>query len=234
MNIFDWTILEFLNHLSQRSWRFDKFLFMWWGNELLEGGFIGALLWSAWFRRRDTADRDRSFVIFGSVLTIAALIFARFIALLVPFRVRPRYVPMLHFRIPLGSERIDMLNWSSFPSDHAVLFFCLATSLLFISRKLGAIAFLHAFLVVCMIRIYLGVHYPTDILAGMAIGIGIACFNLHKGLRLAIARPALRCVETSPRFFYPSFFLFTLILALNFNPLFAVLVDVWRAAKGLV
>ncbi len=67
----------------------------------------------------------------------------------------------------------------------------------------------------------------------MAIGIGIACFNLHKGLRLAIARPALRCVETSPQFFYPGFFLFTLIVALNFNPMNAVLLDVWRAAKGL-
>lgn len=234
MNHFDQSILQFLNQFAQKSWRFDKFVGMPFGNYLLEGGFITALLWWAFFRQRETAERDRSFVISGSALTIVAILIARCIAVLMPFRYRPRYVPMLHFRLPLGSENFNMLNWSSFPSDHAALYFGLATCIFFVSRRVGAIALLHAFFVVCLTRIYLGIHYPTDILAGMAIGIGMVSLSLNKALRLAIARPAMRCLEASPRSFYPCFSLFTLIVATDFVPLSAVLMSVWRAAKGLL
>lgn len=233
MNSFDNAILSFLNHFSQRSAEFDKFVDLLFGNMLLEGGFITALLWWAWFRGRETARRDRGLVIAGMGLTVVALILTRIAALLVPFRERPRYVPALHFRLPLGSGNYDMFNWNSFPSDHAVLYFCLGTILFFISRRVGVIALLHAFFVVCLTRIYLGIHYPTDILAGMVIGIGTASLAAVPRIRELFTRPTFFWMEASPRTFYPCFSLGMLIIASEFEPLHEVLVDAWRAAKVL-
>lgn len=233
MNSFDVTILTFFNHFAQRSEQFDKFVDLLFGNMLLEGGFITALLWWAWFRGRDTAKRDRSFVIAGMGLTVLALVVTRVVALLIPFRQRPRYIPELHFRLPLGSGNYDMFNWSSFPSDHAVLYFCLGTILFFISRKVGAIALLHAFFVVCLTRIYLGIHYPTDIVVGILIGVGCASLALVPRIRELFTRPTFYWMEHSPRSFYPCFSLGMLIIASEFAPLREVLVDAWRAAKVL-
>lgn len=233
MNSFDFTILTFLNHFARRSEQFDKFVDLLFGNMLLEGGFITALLWWAWFRGRETAKRDRTFVVAGMGLTVIALVATRIVALLIPNRVRPRYVPELHFQLPLGSGNYDMFNWSSFPSDHAVLYFCLGTILFFISRRVGALALLHAFFVVCMTRIYLGIHYPTDILVGIVIGVGSACLALQPRVRQMISRPVFHWMETSPRSFYPCFSLGMLTIASEFAPLHEVLVDVWRAAKLL-
>ena len=43
--IFDRIILGFLNQFAQRSNLFDKSVRMFFGNALLEGGFITSLLW---------------------------------------------------------------------------------------------------------------------------------------------------------------------------------------------
>lgn len=234
MTGFDRAILEFLNQFAQRSVQFDKFVDMLFGNMLVEGGFITALLWWAWFRNRDTAERDRSFVMSGIVLAMIGLGITRFIALTVPFRHRPRYIPDLHFKLPYGSANYDMFNWSSFPSDHAVLYFCLAVTIFFVSRRAGVIALLHAFFVVCLTRVYLGIHYPTDILAGMAIGTGMACLSLSDHIRMLITRPAQWWLKVSPRSFYPALSLTMLMIASEFDPLHEALVDVWRAAKALI
>lgn len=233
MNSFDFAVLTFLNRFAQRSQSFDKLVDLFFGNMLLEGGFVTALLWWAWFRGRETAKRDRSLVVAGMGLTVVALVLTRVAALLAPYRVRPRYVPELHFRLPVGSSNYDMFNWNSFPSDHAVLYFCLGTTLFFISRRVGVLALLHAFFVVCLTRIYLGIHYPTDILAGIVIGVGCACLALAPAVQRLFTRPSLYWMENSPRSFYPCFSLCMLIIASEFAPLHEVLVDVWRAAKAL-
>ncbi|WP_369750789.1 phosphatase PAP2 family protein [Methanocaldococcus sp. FS406-22] len=61
-------------------------------------------------------------------------------------------------------------NEPSFPSGHTTLAFTLATSLLFYSKKLGILFLIWAILVAYS-RIYVGVHYPFDVLAGVVIGI---------------------------------------------------------------
>jgi undecaprenyl-diphosphatase len=75
-------------------------------NFLLKGGLITALLWWIWFRDRETAERDREFVLSGIVISIATLFVARTLALLLPFRVRPRFDPALHFRMPVDLPTI--------------------------------------------------------------------------------------------------------------------------------
>ncbi|MFN8112292.1 MAG: phosphatase PAP2 family protein [Solirubrobacterales bacterium] len=62
---------------------------------------------------------------------------------------------------------------SSFPSDHAIVAFAIAASLLFWNRRVGVAAFAVAALV-CLARVSVCVHYPTDVLVGAAVGTGAA------------------------------------------------------------
>jgi undecaprenyl-diphosphatase len=57
----------------------------------------------------------------------------------------------------------------SFPSDHATFAFAAATGLFMVNRWLGAAAAVFA-AVVAISRVFVGVHYPTDVIAGAAIG----------------------------------------------------------------
>ncbi len=60
----------------------------------------------------------------------------------------------------------------SFPSSHAVNNFAIAAAFAWSYPRFGWIFYLFAFLV-AFSRIYLGLHYPSDMLGGATIGIGI-------------------------------------------------------------
>lgn len=58
----------------------------------------------------------------------------------------------------------------SFPSGHASFFFALATAVYFYNKKLGIFLFISAFLI-SISRVFGGIHWPSDIIAGALIGI---------------------------------------------------------------
>jgi membrane-associated phospholipid phosphatase len=57
----------------------------------------------------------------------------------------------------------------SFPSDHATMAGAVAAGLLLVSWRLGLVAVVAA-AVMAFARVYIGAHYPQDVLAGLALG----------------------------------------------------------------
>lgn len=232
INPFDAGIIHFINQFAQRSWLFDTSLNFISENVLIKGGAITALFWWAWFREGEEKSRHREFIVSGLAMAFVSLFVARALALWLPFRERPLRVAALNFHLRIGMADANLIHWSSFPSDHAALFFSLATSIYFISRRLGFIAYCHAFFVVCLPRVYMGLHFPTDILAGALLGIGITDLCLIKRLRTAIACIPLAWLESAPAYFYAGFYLVLLLIATNFNSVREMFVFAWGVITG--
>lgn len=71
---------------------------------------------------------------------------------------------------------------ASFPSDHAAAGFAIATALVLVHPRLGAVALVGA-AVMSYARVFDGLHYPGDVLAGALIGVGIGWALMHWGRR---------------------------------------------------
>lgn len=99
-----------------------------------------------------------------------------------------------------------------------MLFFALATGLFLASRRLGSLALIYVALVICLPRVYLGVHYPTDMLAGAAIGIALAGVLHLPAIRKPMTASVFRWMDSAPGTFYACFFLLTYQIADLFNP----------------
>lgn len=219
MNPFDAGVVSFLNSFARRSWAFDTFVSGVLDDDFIKSGIIVALLWWVWFQTGEREGEQREFVLFGIVSSLMAVGVARILALTLPFRERPLHNPALHFRVPYGVDENVLLNWSSFPSDHAALLFALVTTLFCASRRVGLLAFAHVFFVVGLTRVYLGYHYPTDILVGAVLGIAIASLSRITVLRKTVAQPGVRWAHGHPPSFYASLFLVTLLISDIFDPL---------------
>ena len=59
---------------------------------------------------------------------------------------------------------------SSFPSGHAAFYFALASIVYFYNKKLGIVFLISSFLI-SISRVFVGVHWPSDVLTGAIIGI---------------------------------------------------------------
>jgi len=88
------------------------------------------------------------------------------------------------FEMGIGNSLTGHAVETSFPSDHAVVFFCVGLALLWIrdTRRWGTVITILG-LLVAWSRVYLGIHFPLDMLGALFVSIvvmGIA----HKGLFL--------------------------------------------------
>ena len=95
----------------------------------------------------------------------------------------------------------------------------MATGLFFVSRILGTIAIAHAIFIISLPRVYLGLHYPTDILAGALLGIGVSLWVNRKQFSSTITKFPMRLLDKNPSLFYSCFFLAVFEIAETFNSL---------------
>lgn len=147
----DTKIFEFVRGLAQESRFWDQFFVQ--ANKYSVAIFSAALLWYFFRNRR----------VFWTGLFSALLSRGIFTALIHQIFYRPR--PYNIFRELEALIDTQDLG-SSFPSGHAAYFFAIAFVVWLRDRKIGGILILGA-LLFSFARIFLGVHYPLDILGGI-------------------------------------------------------------------
>lgn len=220
MNPLDYHAITFLNQFARQSWTFDAFVYLMGRNYILKTAILTAFLGWAWMRTGPDGRDHRAVVVFGLIASCAAVLTARILSFVVPFRERPLRSPDLHFVLPYPIGHDAILGWNAFPSDNAALFFGIAACLYLVSRPVGIWAFCHVMVVVGFARVYLGYHHPTDILAGAALGIGaVSLFNIE-AVRTAVIRLPMRWLEVSPQLFHAALFLLVLLIATTFDPVY--------------
>ena len=220
-NGFDVSVVHGLNALVRRSAIFDSVISFMCGNALLQGALFISIFWYYWFRQTDTGEpkRTREHLLWTAAGGMAAIVFARSLALTLPFRMRPRFDPALHFILPIGVDPGNYWDWSSFPSDHAVMFSALATGLFFISWRAGLLSFLYVGVVILFPRLYLGIHYASDVLVGTVLGAICGVGANLAAPRARITHWTLQFEHTSPGAFYVAMFIATFLFATMFDSL---------------
>src|SRR5437899_4428205 len=137
MNGFDLSISSFVNGFAHRSLRFDEFVVFVSRNNLFKGGVVIGLIWWLWFQDGDIR-RKREALLAAMIASFPALAVARILSWVL-FRPRPFNEAQFLFRVPYGISAARWEGLSSFPSDHAVLFFALATGIFFCLATSGLV-----------------------------------------------------------------------------------------------
>jgi membrane-associated phospholipid phosphatase len=224
----DLSILRFLNQFFGRVPDFDALVENVAGNDLVKGGLIVALLWWFWSKADAAQAKRRELVIACVVAALAAGLVSRSFALLGIGRLRPFQTPGLGLELP--RRPLYELKAASFPSDHATLGFGLVTGLYFISRPVGVALMAYVLVLVGLPRVYLGIHWPSDILGGAALGVGATALASRERVRSLLAAPALRLLAHSPAAFNVAALLVSYGLMTRFDALRSL--AGWAVATG--
>ncbi|MBW5446013.1 phosphatase PAP2 family protein [Cohnella sp. CFH 77786] len=127
--------------------------------------FLGILVY--WFAR---TDENRKMVVASGMSACLALAASGVLSDLY-FRNRP----FVHHHV---MQLIGHPANASFPSDHATGGFAIAVSIWLVKRKPGRL-WLAAAACIGFSRIWTGVHYPLDVIAGALIG-SVSAFAVHR------------------------------------------------------
>lgn len=188
-----------LNSFAHRSFLLDAACHAISENTLPSGMIFAALLWYCWFSSADLQSRHKNLT--GTIASAIAGMLSRTTQLMFPSRARPFQDASLHLTLPF-TVKLDSLRQvaSSFPSDHAALYFALAVTICSVNRKVGYYAIGLAVLL-DGIRIYLGFHYLSDVIGGAALG--VLCVCVAQNLSATSLRKHLAPIYQNPR---PTFY----------------------------
>jgi undecaprenyl-diphosphatase len=225
-NVIDTWLIAAINNVGIHSQRFTHIVEIAVNMYLFKGVILVALLWWVWFRPDIAQGPDgeairryhREVVVIALASGFIALVAGRLLAHYLPFRLRPMYEPALRALYPEANVDEPVLRmWSAFPSDHSMLWCAVAMGIFLASRPVGTYALFHAVVLIGLPRIYLGLHYPTDVLAGTALG--ITCAMNLRAIRTRVCAPVLAFAQRYPGVFYGTAFVLSFELATQFGEL---------------
>ena len=129
-------------------------------------GVFAILMLIAWWYARRQPDRVMASALLAPVLAVLAFVINQPVAGAIgeerPYNKFPNALVLL----------VKGHDWS-FPSDHAILGGAVTLTLFYVSKRLGFIALAFA-LLMAFARVYVGVHYPQDVVVGLIEGAAIA------------------------------------------------------------
>jgi membrane-associated phospholipid phosphatase len=223
-DFFDFPITRAINELAARSALFDRFAFLLDTYFTYSGVVLLTLIWFCWFA--DDRSEARARLVVGAIAAVAAGICSRFLQYSLPTHPRPIYDVALGYKqLPFIPYVPRFNDWSSFPSDHATVFLGLTLVVLLSGSRFRAIAAAWIILVE-MMRIVMGGHYPTDLIAGGALaGAFVWTSQLAGVVSLGLKFVALE--KSQPALFYAAAFFLSYQVATLF-------VDLRLALEGLI
>jgi membrane-associated phospholipid phosphatase len=209
---FDRPATRLINSFANRSWLFDYFTDAFSRYFTFSGVIMMAMVWYCWFQKPDTERRAR--LLTGTLASIGAGNVSRTLQHVLPTHPRPYFDTALGFQLPLNLEEV-FNNWNSFPSDHVTVFAGLAV-VLYVARQSFVIYAILWIIVVESFRNYIGAHYPSDLVAGVALG-AFAVWASQTSWPISLAKKVMRWETSSPGLFYMSTFFLSYQIATLFN-----------------
>lgn len=203
------------------------------GNHLLKGIPVMVLWWGLWFWSTADQVRMRAGLLSALFCALVAIFVGRGLNLALPFRYRPMHDPGMDATLPIGATERMLDGWSSMPSDHAVLFFALAAGLFAVHRAVGYVLLAHATFVVGLPRVFMGYHYPSDILVGAFVGCLIVALAWARGSALIRGSRFFELEKTQSHIVYPLLFLLTYEAGTMFEGSRTILSGFFRALQML-
>lgn len=214
----DIIIAQWMSQLHGRSPLFDEAVLTLSASHLAKGAMLVAIMLFAWIsvpldsegREKSEPVRNRTTILAALVASVFGEIFARLLSNYSAFRLRPFLETPLDMQVPDRLQLLapEMMMNSSFPSDHAILFFAISTGIFMISRGFGILAFSYCSIFIALPRVYLGLHYMSDIVIGAIIGIGFAIVGVRLMRNSRILKRTVGWSNSNPAIFYPIFCLF--------------------------
>lgn len=202
----DLLVAHFMSAHSHRSWTVDELMLAVADNEFLKGLII-VLFWWAWTSRAPGRERRRKVLLATLPAPFIAFFVGRLLSHLLPYRTRPIADPSLHWHLAEGAtSTLWARTWSSMPSDHAACFAAIAFALFLASWRVGVLAIFYAFFLIDLPRIYLGLHYLSDVFVGSLIGVAVTAALAARPIRVVTVPPMLHLKRTQPSLFYSCLF----------------------------
>lgn len=229
----DAAIVTVANSFAGKSVAFDRVMLGLVHTHLFEGGVVTAFMCYVWLAPDGRLVSPRMVFARSATGAMAAIVLARGLQLLLPFRARPRHDPELDFTFLAGQPTGALESWSSFPSDHAVLYFAVATAVFYANRRAGAFAYLWTAFFTCLPRIYVGAHYLSDLAAGAVIGIFVMWAAFRVPLPAAFPALLARWEDRHPLSLFALAFLFAFQVATVFDDTRRIAKFIFKALTGI-
>ena len=174
----------------------------------------------------------RSYLVATTCSAYIAFIVARFCAHLLPFRTRPLHTPEMHWQLTTGMAADEAQMWSSFPSDHATMLGAVVLGLWRIQPAAGVFAAVWGWTFILFPRLFVGLHFISDLMAGFLLGMLVCYVVLQAAIRERLWALSECWIRKAPGTFYAASFLIMYWLATNGNDIRTLLRFIWSALRS--